>query len=427
MKFTLKFTFSTTFFLLFFGCSNLTKDKSFLTGLIDSENRGESIFNSEGVLIGKTPFYFEYSGDRSEEFFYKDDGETSSFTIKCERLGNFLFGYFFNCPEYYKIKNINGSKDVKPPALLVRPRPKWEIPNSIRTEIEKRYLIVEDSEMNERLDLYDSHPFNLEDFKSDPEYILKVAKKSKIKFIIFFFPDPKNSQNINPIVVDIRKKIIIDSFVGTETSIKTGQLEGILKIFNFFPNSISFNYFFQGRVEGKKDGVKFKSDKRDVSRQSDFIPNFFPVIGIENIIYPIKYDGFKVRVRFSPSINSYSFKFTDNIDNELYILEAFGLGAYYNAQLNIIYNSILISYGLGIGLIYEDSKDTQSFSKTGMNINTRTFGSLTWFATKRWFLQLGLSNFSLSEDLRDQGSYGPEGFTEYFFGLGFYFPEIKFY
>ncbi len=411
-------------FFIFMGCSSIDKESKHLNVLLDSEKRGLEVFDENKQLIGKTPFYYKFKNQEDQKLFYKEGDSLTSLEISCERLGNFLFGYFYACPEYFRIENPNQDLDFKPQVLFVKPRPKWKIPDDIRKEIEKRYVIVSDSELDKRLNLFDGHPKSIEEFKETPQTILRSVNHSNIDFILFFFKE--KDDEIAPIIIEIRNFLAIDTFKGKGEKFKAGTLEKALEYFDFFPNALTLNYFFQGRVEGKKDGVKYKSDKRDVARQSDFIPNFLPVIGIENILYPQKYDPGTLKFFFAPSFNSYSFKYSDNLDNELYIMEGLGLGAYYNAQLVYLYNPMAITFGAGLGLVYEDINDIQGFSNTGFDFRSRLFGSLTGFIGDRWFSQLGFVTYSLSSDLRDRGPYAPEGFSEFYLALGYYFPELRF-
>lgn len=421
-------TLSIFFTLLLFAACSTSKHELHDRGMIDSERRGIEIYNTDRELLGKTPLYYNYSKSRQHQLYYKIGDTLMPLEITCDRYGNFLFGYFFDCPNYFLISNedyhLHESKKVS--LLFVPPRPDWEIPNEIKTKIQKEYIIVKDKNLNEKLSSYGAYPQTLNEVINEPSIYEDHLKDNDINFLIFFFPIEGEENKYTPQIIEKEKFSIIENYTTTADTIETGLLESVLGLFNFFPNSLSVNYFFQGRVTTEFDGRKVKSDKRDVKRQSDILPTFLPIITAETVIFPYKYENSLWKFNFSPSINSYSFKYTDNLDDNFYILELESYGLYYNFNSNLILSNFVFTLSIGLGLKYESIQDTQGFVRNDLDLGTKTSFISTLFFNKRYFGQIGFNAYSLNGELQEQGLYRPEQYTEYFVSFGYYFPELKF-
>jgi hypothetical protein len=413
------------------SCAGLRKYRSYTR--IVSDKPGVTVYNEDKQIIGETPFLYHLPNQRKHIFYLKEGGNWIRLSHKCKWniSATILVDGLSKCESDIKVPS-RGKLTLKNKGKILPILP--EIQTSEQGEVINQFLIKQGLSIKD----YNKHSRFFQKYGIFPnsrklthmqtktlDFLLKSYGYNQL--IIF----EKQENGYTPLRIDIFTNKVLQKYEPIALQRYSSRFELVLNLFEFLPNAFALNYFFQGRIGGDERTLgfeqKLRSDKRDLSSHPDGFPKYFPLISIENIIYPYKFETFDFKFNFSPSFNSYSFRYTDSLNGQNYVLEAQSYLIHYNAYLNFIHPLGTTTLGMGIGAGYLNASDNQTvdFSKFHSGIRSTVFHTV--FLNDRIFSQLGVNLYTLPEEFHktSQGPFLPQNYTEFFFSVGYYFPEFK--
>ena len=419
--------------LILTSCSGLQKKIKY--AVVDSTYRGLKIYNEDKKILGETPFFFPAKSQSKYQFFYKEKSFWKKAVLKCKKdlSPDFLVEGVRRCHQYFIIKNsLKIAQESKTKKTLVLFNEDISIDESVLAK--ENLELIDEKKLKNEIKVYGFNdqldaPLTLEQieiiknlgekYKADA-YIHMTKKQDQIIVSIWDIYTQKKIKDLKKIKIEKKEK-------------DSRWARYISGLFNFFPNSIALNYFFQGRVNGKERTSailkEYGSDKRDVSSHPNSFPRYIPLLSVENIINPYLYKSLDYDISFSPSINAFSFEYKDDLDQQIYVLKLQGYGLFYNFYLNLISPMGTTGFSLGLGAAYIRGKDSQGLDYSKVNALSKGSVTQTVFFTDRLFTQVGINMYSLTKvfEKRNTQVYVPDSYHEYFFSLGYYFPEGKTY
>jgi hypothetical protein len=459
-----------SFIVTLSSCGTMRSKKNIL--FADSSPRGLEVRNEKNESLGLTPMFFKIKPKGRRHFTFFDKGKKiGEQSYKCSwdwggsivpnivlspifPVGTILSSAFlftdatskaaYVCKNslFVSVKNLQQKKMIKK-RLLALPiavgrrsladsiRNKWQADQFDKLRVDEELLWNEEVE-NEFIYRGIDHYANTEPLKIKRRFINEIGHKFKATHLVYFSVDEtETSFNIQPKLFDIfnfeevKPEYLKSYTVAKEKRTPANYWKRALRNIDLFPNAITLSY--QGKATETRTVAADPTQNGEfkTSTHPEAFPKLLTLISVESVHHPQFFSSWDWGGFLSPNFGASSWRTSYLISGSPYNydFESYHFG--YTASLSAFTPLGQLNVGAGLLASYFSISDNKGYESTKLGLIFKLNMSYHKFFNERFYFTLGQRFYSPSKETTNKNEYLLESWSEYYVGLGYYFPEVK--
>ena len=458
------------FILFLCSCGTMKSKRNII--FADSTDRGVSVVNEKGQILGTTPFFFKIKPGSKRIFkFYRDKKLLGEKEYKCRWdwggsiVPNILWTPLF--PIGTIVSSIALVTDASSKGLYVckgsvlfDSGKKTQAKQTKRTIIGFPISIGQGELANQIMSFWKKNIFekqssedtfvwnqDVEDafvYRGVDLYANTNPKKIKRRFVNEIGLEFGGTHFLHFEVKEETKHFQItpklyDAFTFVEE--KTNYLKSfkmkkkkrtafnywkkILRNIDLFPNAITLTYSGNPKEQREVGLDPTKSGEYKTNKHPDAFPKIFTTVGVESVRHPQFFSSWDWGGFLSPNFGASSWRSSYILEGTEYNFDFESYNFGYNASLTGFSPLGQLSIGIGLTGSYFSMSDSRGYQESKIGLMTRTFINYSKFFNERLYFTSGVRFYSPSKSITGKTEYTLEAWNEYYVGLGYYFPEVK--
>lgn len=458
------------FFIVLSSCGTMRSKKNIL--FADSSPRGLEVRNEKNESLGLTPMFFKIKPHHKRKFSFFEKGlKVGEQSYKCSwdwggsLIPNLVIAPFFPvgtilssaflftdatskaayvCKNSLFISTPNvEAKTISKKRIMALPiavgrrsladsiRRKWQTDQFNKLKADEE-LLWNDEVENEFIYRGVDHYANTEPLKIKRRFINEIGHKFKATHLIHFSIEETDSAFIiQPKLFDIfnfkeeEKEYLKSYTVEKEKRTPANYWKRALRNIDLFPNAITLSY--QGKATEKRIVAADPTQNGEfkTSTHPEAFPKLLTLISMESVHHPQFFSSWDWGGFLSPNFGASSWRTSYLIGGSPYNydFESYHFG--YSASLSGFSPIGQINIGAGLLASYFSLSDNKGYQSTKLGLIFKLNMSYHKFFNERFYFTAGQRFYSPSKETTNKNEYLLDSWSEYYVGLGYYFPEVK--